>query len=210
MSPEESDFLCARCGGECGAEAMGKTDEKGRPLCIPCSLEITASSASTSTRRDIEKRQARAEAVEELREKRRGSRRLTAALLLLGLPVIGIELFLLLDSRPPALTPAEVAEIELTESAIMVTVLEQYRDEHGRFPPSLDALVPDFWSAEDAAELVSFQYAPVGVDDFRLTRSGSALPAPLVGQALDQDLLPASMTAETNFDAFYHRIDEAR
>jgi len=217
MSPEEAigtaddnpAFSCSSCGCECCAESAGKKDEQGRPLCIPCSLKIVATTASSVTREKTEVQQANVAAVEELREKRKGSRRLTAALLLLAIPVICVELFLLLNARPAALSPADVAEIELTESAIMVTVLGQYSDEYGRYPPSLEALVPEFWPPEEVVELQKFQYTPIGVDDFRLIRNGSALPAPLVSQAMGQDLLPASMTARTDFDAYYDRIDEA-
>ncbi len=188
---------------------MGKLDEEGKPLCIPCSLKVTSATAATTTKESHAEHRARVEASMEMREKQKGSQRWIAALLLIALPVIAIELFMVLKNRPAGLTAVEVAEIELSECMIMMTILGQYYDEHGEYPSDLDSLVPDFWLSAQADELQRYQYTRIGVDNFRLERSGSALPAPLISDALARDLMPVTMTADTEMDTYFDRIDDA-
>jgi hypothetical protein len=206
---EAAEFICGSCGSKFPAESVGKKDEKGRPLCIPCSLRMTSATVAATTKEETAEQMARVEASLEKREKQKGSQRWIAALLLIAIPVIAIEVFMLLKNRPAGLTAPEVAEIELSECMIMMTILGQYYDEHGQYPPELETLVPEFWSADLANELDKFHYTPIGEDNFRLERSGSELPPQLISEALARDLMPVTMTAETEMDNYFDRINEA-
>lgn len=204
---QAAGIICSSCGTEFPRENTGRVNEEGKPLCIPCSLKAVSATASATSKESTEQHKARVEASTEKREKGKGSR-LVAILLLIALPVIAFEAFLLFKNKPAGLTAPEVAQIELSECMIMMTVLGQYYDEQGEYPPDLGTLVPEFWSSADAEELNRYAYTRIGIDNFRLERSGSPLPAPLISNALAQDLLPATMTAETSIDHYIDRIDE--
>lgn len=197
---QPAGFICDSCGAELPSENVGKMNERGKPLCIPCSLKATSASATATTKESVEEHKSRVDASAEKREKEKGSRRWMTALLLIAIPIIGLEMFLLLQNRPAALTVSEAAEIEMAESIILIEILGQYFDEHGRYPAHLDALVPEFWSAAETDELRRYEYTRIGADNFRLNKVDSALPTNLISEALSRDLLPATMTAETNAD----------
>lgn len=205
---QDGSFNCSSCGGEFPVESKGKVCEKGKSLCIPCSLKLTTTSAADTSKEEVQKHKARVEASAEKREKGKGSRRLFMAILIFAIPVIAIEVFLMVKNKPASLTTADVAEIELSESITMITVLGQYYDEHGEYPPDLNTLVPGFWESAETEDLGRFTYTQIGTDNFRLERSGTSLPASMVSKALDQDLMPATMTADSNLDTYYDRLDE--
>jgi len=205
---QAASFVCSSCGAEFPRESSGKVNRDGKPLCIPCSLKMTSETAMATTKENHDGHKARVEASVEKREKEKGSQRWIAALLLIAIPVIAFEVFLMYKNKPAELTTAEAAEIELSECMIMMTVLGQYYDEHGQYPPDLEILVPEFWSSTEANELQRYQYTRIGIDNFRLEKSGSALPAPLISRALDDDLLPATLTAETDLDNYLDRAVE--
>jgi len=216
MNPENKNtgegqdaVLCGACGTSFPGEHAGKVDAKGKPLCIPCSLKVTSCSATSTTREGREQHQAMVEEIADKREKGKGSRRLVLALLLIAIPIIALEVFLLLKNRPVEMTATEAAEIELSEYMVMTTVIGMYYDENGQYPIKLEALIPEYWSADDTDDLEFYLYTQVSQDSYRLERTGSNLPAPLINEAVSRDLLPVSMTSETDFDNYFDRIDQA-
>ncbi len=105
---------------------------------------------------------------------------------------------------------ADVAEIELSDYMEMTTVIGMYFDANGQYPAQLGALVPEFWSPDDAGGLERYLFTRVSEDSYRLEKTGSQLPASLISEAVSRELLPASMTSETNLDNYYDHIDEAK
>jgi len=218
MNPEEQtgssgqveNVTCDGCGAEFPKASVGKLSATGKPLCIPCSLKVTSATATTTSKEEREQHEERVEASMEKLEKEKGSRRLVMALLLIALPVIAIEVFLLIKHQPQELTAVAAAENELMEYMVVSTVLGQYYDDRGEYPPQLTGLVPEYWSSDEAGELEYYQYVRVSSDSYRLQKTGSLLPAPLISQAVSQDLMPVSMTSSTDLDGYFDRIDDAK
>lgn len=169
----EASFTCSSCGDAFCKNCLGRTDQ-GQPVCLGCSIKQSTKQASSETRNDRVQRRDRVATVEAQREKAMDSKKWLVALLIIAIPVVGFELFLLNRGGPVEVTTEDVARVEVASSIVVITALNQYRDEMGQYPSSLDRLVPGFWEQGRADLLEQFEYRQISSERYELRNRQAA------------------------------------
>jgi len=197
-----ASFNCAACGDAFCPDCLGVAD-KGRSVCINCSIKQSAKKAASESKEDVSQRRQRVADVEAQLEKAKDSRKWLVALLIIALPIIGFELFMLNREAPVEVTAEGAAKTDVASSIVVITSLNHYRDENGEYPLMLDRLVPEFWDKDRAALLAKFEYRRVDSERFELRKLE---PSPPAGGDEIRGVVPASMEAGDNIGVILQQI----
>lgn len=196
-------FRCAGCAGAYCAGCQGKMLD-GRPFCLDCSLRLATRQARARTREEEALHRDKVARAEVELAAGRGRRRWIVALLVVALPVIALELYLLSKNRPRERT----AELDMAAQASLLysltTSLEQYREETGEYPVRLELLLQGFWQ-DDAEGLRGFEYLRPGPDRFTLKivpEQGGG------GLTYARDGLPETVDQATDFSVIFRRLQK--
>lgn len=198
-----ASFTCASCGDAFCPDCLGVNDQ-GRSVCISCSIKQSAEKATSTSKEDVNQRRQRVAEIEAQREKARDSRKWLVALLIIAVPIIGFEIFLLSRGAPVEVTADDAARTDVASSIVVITSLNHYRDENGEYPLMLDRLVPEFWNKDRAALLAKFEYRRVDPERFELRKLE---PSPPAGGDEIRGALPASMEAGDNIGEILQQVE---
>lgn len=148
----EASFTCHSCGNSfcsrCCCELLD-----GSVCCTECAVERAGESGGV-----FEPGQGSA-AVGESRAGRPTSRmRLITVVLLVCIPLLALEgLFLLRSRVSPAGAKDETHHV-MSDTLVLITVLNTYRHDTGAYPEELEEIVPSHWKPGDRAELERYEY----------------------------------------------------
>lgn len=158
----KASFNCDRCGEsfcpECRCELLG-----GDVCCTECAVD---SAGENSGEFGLYHGAGYPDVHRPMNKRRRG--RFLAVVLLIGLPLFVAELVFLHHSTAVVAGPEVEARRVMSDTLVLVTELNRYKAEVGRYPERLDLIVPSHWDPRDTAELESYDYRRVGSTRFAL------------------------------------------
>ncbi len=192
----EARFICDRCRkaycSECRCELLD-----GRVCCTECAVEAAGENGGVFAAHHG----AGFPEVSRSR-KRTGGKRFLTVFLLLCIPLLALEgLFLLRSTARTAGAQAEERRV-MSDTLVLVTVLNRYRAEAGGYPDRLEQIVPAYWDRHDMAELQGYEYRRIGSERFVLRPRLSGRQDEDAGIVRALALIPQSLDRDTNLDVF--------
>lgn len=187
----DARFTCSACGEAFCKDCLGRADE-GQSICIGCSIKQSTKKATNGSRENVGQRRERVAGVDAQREMEMDNKKWLVVLLMIALPVVGFELFLLNTTAPAEVVAEDAALVDVGSSLVMITALNHYRDVEGEYPLSLDRLVPEFWDSDRVALLDRFKYRRVSAERFDLRNLHNTKPE---GAAGIRNLVPETLEA---------------
>ncbi len=84
--------------------------------------------------------------------------RLITVVLLVCIPLLALEGLFLLRSRVSRTAAEDETHHVMSDTLVLITVLNTYRQDTGAYPEELEEIVPSHWKPGDRAELERYDY----------------------------------------------------
>lgn len=192
----EARFVCDQCHkpfcAECRCELLDSS-----VCCTECAVETAGEHGGVFAARhgdgypDVDQSKIRA-----------GSRRFLTVFLLVCISLLAVEgLFLHRSTAKSAGAVAEERHV-MSDTLVLITVLNRYKSEVGRYPERLEEIVPAHWMKQDMAELERYEYRRIGTERFVLRPRLTGKPDDDAGIVRALSLIPRSFGQDSSLDVF--------
>jgi hypothetical protein len=133
---------------------------------------------------------------------RTGGRRFLMLFLLACVPLLLVEgLFLFRSTTRSVGVQAEEQRV-LSDTLVLITVLNRYKTEIGCYPDRLEEIVPAYWEEQDLAELQNYEYRRIGTERFVLRPCLTGQQEEDAGIVRALAVIPRSLGRESSLEVF--------
>jgi hypothetical protein len=196
----QARFVCDSCGesfcSHCRCELLG-----GSVCCTECAVERAGESGGV-----IQHPHGSGLNGVDPRGKAFRFGRLLTVVLLVCLPLLVLEGLFLLRSRADHAGSELEAQRVMSDTLVLITVLNGYRENTGAYPVRLPDLVPTHWKPGDMAELDGYEYRRIGMERFVLLPQLTGDENEMAGIARARSLIPRSLGRDSDLDVFLRSV----